>query len=313
MASSSMFFLLLDRYASDIIFPTLEDLDEDGATDDDFAVFLISLCISKWPYDLERPYLHSSSLPIGSINQFAQGADSSSLEQVTRLDRPTFSLLLLPFESHYQFTLTLGETKGRKSSRKLTASGCLALALHFLSHAPSLCSLCLMTGCVMSTTSRYLTFSLKILLRVLREEQNASLSAPSHEYMIKLGELAETVMGHPCMRGCIMVTDGSLHALEKDAEANSNFFFDHSHPDYNGWKGCYCKKGISSFFFLKSQFLIQVSTSSSLMGQLYGVQLTALEVGQMHISLIEPRNSSSTCPLVCGCWEIVHFQGYQGD
>jgi hypothetical protein len=31
------------------------------------------------------------------------------------------------------------------------------------------------------------TFSLKILLRVLREEQNASLSTPSHEYMIKLG------------------------------------------------------------------------------------------------------------------------------
>jgi hypothetical protein len=155
MASLSMFFLLLDWYASDIIFPTLgfEDLDEDRATDDDFAVFLISLCNSKWPYDLERPYLHSSSLPIGSINQFAQGADSSYLKLVTHMDRPTFSLLLLPFESHYQFTLTLCETKGRKSSQKLA---CIWVALHFLVHAPSLCSLCLMTGCVMSTTSRYL-------------------------------------------------------------------------------------------------------------------------------------------------------------
>ena len=246
-----MFVLLDHRQRAIIASVDEEEEDIEEESSDEFAVFLVALCISHWPFDLERPFLHSSSLPIGSINQFGASADSSSLESLVRLDRTTFDYLLAPFASHYQSSFSQTGLLGRAFRRKLTPSGCLVLALYFLSHAPSLASLCLFTGCVMSTTSKYLHFSLRKLLKVLHEVDGASLDPPSHEYMMRLVELSESVMGSPCMKGCIMVVDGSLHALEKDAKANTNFFYDEYHPDYNGWKGCYCKKGM---FFL--QFVV---------------------------------------------------------
>jgi len=175
---------------------------------------------------------------------------------VTRLDKNTFNVLLSLFLPQYQSSMGQSESSGRVHNRKLTAPGCFVLCLHYLAHAPSLCSLCLFTGCVMSTTSRYLSFSLRVMMKVLREVDSASLEIPSVEYLQRLGDLAERVMGHECMRGCIMVIDRSLHALEKDAEANSNFFYDESHPDYNGWKGCYCRKGLLSLPFMNTPYLI---------------------------------------------------------
>jgi hypothetical protein len=44
-----------------------------------------------------------------------------------------------------------------------------------------------------------------------------------------------------------MVIDGSIYTLEKDVAANSNFFYQENHFDYNGWKSVYCKKAL--YFF----------------------------------------------------------------
>lgn len=250
--------VVMEFYRRNVTFFADDEFDvtdeSDDPSDHEFMVFLISLAFSKWPFDLERPYLHSSSLPIGSINSFAQSADSSSLEAVTRLNRISFEILLKPFSEIFNrpFQENSGEKKGRLQQRKISAPGGLVLALHFLAHAPSLCSLCLFTGAVMSTTSRYLTLALKILQRCLQECSEGSLDLPGIDYLRQLGDLSTTVFGHDCMQGCIIVTDGSMHALEKDAAANSNFFYDEKHPDYNGWKGCYCKKGNQStpYFFL---------------------------------------------------------------
>ena len=65
-------------------------------------------------------------------------------------------------------------------------------------------------------------------------------------YLRQIGDKIAEVQD-PVMKGCVIVIDGSLHPLEKDYHAQDNFFYDKHHPDYNGWKSCYCKKGL--YFF----------------------------------------------------------------
>ena len=103
MEDFRLLFVLLDHRQRAILSSVEgEDEDVEEESTDEFLVFLIALCVSHWPFDLERPFLHSSSLPIGSINEFGASADSSSLESLVHLDRTTFNHLLVPFTSHYQ-------------------------------------------------------------------------------------------------------------------------------------------------------------------------------------------------------------------
>jgi hypothetical protein len=61
-----------------------------------------------------------------------------------------------------------------------------------------------------------------------------------------MSSLSANIHGE-AMEGCVIVTDGCLHTLERDADAQRNFFDDEKHFDYNGWKSKYCKKGL--YFF----------------------------------------------------------------
>jgi hypothetical protein len=49
------------------------------------------------------------------------------------------------------------------------------------------------------------------------------------------------------IKECVIVTDGYLHTLERDGEAQRNFFDNKAHCDYNRWKSKYSKKGL--YFF----------------------------------------------------------------
>jgi hypothetical protein len=66
-------------------------------------------------------------------------------------------------------------------------------------------------------------------------------------YLQQIGDIARNLYGE-VMRGCIIITNGLLYALEKDEYAQNNYFYDEHHLDYNGWKNCYCKKGLYFFY-----------------------------------------------------------------
>jgi hypothetical protein len=94
-----------------------------------------------------------------------------------------------------------------------------------------------------STISRYLHWARKVIAYVLDEIPYSTLTCPSHEYLVAIGNKIAEIQNE-VMRGCIAIIDGSLHALERDYNAQDNFFNNLKHPDYNGWKFCYCKKGL---------------------------------------------------------------------
>jgi hypothetical protein len=95
--------------------------------------------------------------------------------------------------------------------------------------------------------SKYLGFGLKCLYKALQDCPSAQLSV-SYEQLQEIGKRVGEQYGEE-LSGCCIVTDGSLHALEADEFAKQNFFYAESHPDYNGWKGQYCKKGLYFFAF----------------------------------------------------------------
>jgi hypothetical protein len=57
----------------------------------------LAFVVFSWPYRLEKPILHSSSLKYGSVNFFFINLDPQSFEKVTRLDPNTFNFLLLKY------------------------------------------------------------------------------------------------------------------------------------------------------------------------------------------------------------------------
>jgi hypothetical protein len=52
-------------------------------------------------------------------------------------------------------------------------------------------------------------------------------------YLQQIGDIARNLYGE-VMRRCIIITDSSFHTLEKDEHAQSNYFYNEHHFDYNG-------------------------------------------------------------------------------
>jgi hypothetical protein len=90
-------------------------------------------------------------------------------------------------------------------------------------------------GTNLSTVGNYVRWGVLVLNKVLADIPEASM-VPTNEYLVSLGNLAGEIYGE-VMKGCCIVTDGSLHCLEKDEAAQWSYGkFDKDHPDYNGWK-----------------------------------------------------------------------------
>jgi hypothetical protein len=209
---------------------------------------LTSLAVSGWPHRLNQPRIHVDCLVEGgSASYFAEHADDASLEKVTRLDRTNFDYIYTKFEVYWKKAIRPGSTQAaRLRTRKLSGPGCMAMILYWLAHGPDMTQLIFFSGTTEATVSRYLKWGLPTLLSVMESIPEATLDCPPPAYLERIGELAGLIYGE-VMSGCCIVTDGSLHCLEKDADAQDNFFYDEWHPDYNGWKGCYCKKAL--YFF----------------------------------------------------------------
>jgi hypothetical protein len=221
--------------------------------DEDFftEAHVVALSISQWPcryFDL--PCLHVESLLKGGLNYFESHADSQSFEKLTRLDLESFNYLYSYFEPLWKTKSIRGDFKreitARLTRRKLSGRATLVLVLHWLSHVNDLTALAMMTGVCAATISSYVRFGMLVLDEALQQVPEAVLSA-SKEHLTELGRLCGETYGE-VMSGCCIVTDGSLHALERDAAAQWAYLdYDHDHIDYNGWKSCYCKKGL--YFF----------------------------------------------------------------
>lgn len=231
----------------------LIDDDEDDEYQMDIAnlfedkTLFIAIAVSSWPHRLEKPILLSSSLPYGSANTFFINPDPQSLEKVTRLNPSTFHFLLSKYTKRWERSKEApSKTRGSLSLRSLSAAASLGLVLHWLATGSSLTDLSLFSGVVLSTMSCHLSFALTCLYQTVISIKESMLEPPSDIYLKDIGEKMGREYGS-VLRGCVMVTDGSIHSLERDDAANSNFFYQQNHPDYNGWKSVYCKKAL--YFF----------------------------------------------------------------
>jgi hypothetical protein len=93
----------------------------------------------------------------------------------------------------------------------------------------------------------HLFFTLDCLYETIISIKERMLQPSSDIYLKNISEKIGQTYGNVLHR-CVMVTDGSIYTLEKDAIANSNFFYQENHPDYNGWKSVYCKKALYFFY-----------------------------------------------------------------
>ena len=236
----------MNDHLSVVVLEELLEEENDDVVEDDSVIF-IALVISQWPFHLERTILHSNCLLQGGANYFFLNADSPSIERVTRLDRATFLFLLTKFEMAWPKSMErLQRTRGHITTRRLCPAAALGLVLYWLGSGDHHLAVALFSGLVCATVSSYLSFGLQNLHDVLLDLPETTISYPSDIYLQDVGQQCG-VLYNPVMKGCCIVTDGSIHPLEKDEDAQMNFFYDEHHPDYNGWKGVYCKKGL--YFF----------------------------------------------------------------
>jgi hypothetical protein len=93
--------------------------------------FYLVFVIFFWPYWLEKPILHSSSLEYGSANFFFINPDPQSFEKITRLDSNTFNFLLSKYvvwwEKNKEIPL---KTKESLFLCSLSSATSLGLILH---------------------------------------------------------------------------------------------------------------------------------------------------------------------------------------
>jgi DDE superfamily endonuclease len=269
------------------LFLLLEDLlDEEEATS---PIYLISLAVSQWPNRYtDLPCLHVDSLLRGGLNYFAIHADSQSFEKVTRLDLPTFDCLYQQFEPLWltrKIAQPLLKAKQvRLISRSFSGRSCLVLVLLWMSHSIDLTGLALSSGTTLTTISDYVRWGVFVLKEVMGGMPSAALEA-SPEHLKDLGQQAGETYG-PTMLGCCIITDGSIHPLEHDEDAQWNYQdFDHEHPDYNGWKSCYCKKAL--YFFALDGCVVWYCYDCH---------------GRWHDGQIFDRSSEFVRALPEGCW-----------
>jgi hypothetical protein len=106
------------------------------------------------------------------------------------------------------------------------------LILHWLATGSSLIDLSLFIGTTFSTMSCHLYFALDCLYETVISIKEEMFQPLSDIYLKDIGEKIRQTYSN-VLRGCVMVIDKSIHTLEKDVAANSNFLYQENHPDYN--------------------------------------------------------------------------------
>lgn len=115
----------------------------------------------------------------------------------------------------------------RVTRRSLDAAGALGLVLHWLSSTMRQISLQQIFALIPSTVSRYLRFSLSILLEVLRQMPHAKIAWPQGDEFLELSGYVS--MRHPLLQGVF----GSIDGLNLPCQVSSNVEMENA--TYNGW------------------------------------------------------------------------------
>lgn len=115
----------------------------------------------------------------------------------------------------------------RPYRRSLDAAGALGLILHHLSSTMREITLQQIFAIIPTTCSRYIQFSLTLLLRTLRSMHDARISWPKAEEFPDLTALVQT--RHPHLIGAFGTTDG-LNILSQTSED-----LEVENSTYNGW------------------------------------------------------------------------------
>jgi hypothetical protein len=187
--------------------------------------FYFAFVVSSWPYRLEKPILYSSFLKYRSANFFFINPDPQSLEKVIWLDPNTFNFLLSKYIVWWEKSKEIPlKTKGSLSLRSLSSAASLGLILHWLATRSSLINLNLFVGTILLTMSHYLFFTLDCLYKTVISIKKGMLQPSSDIYLKNNGKKMGQTYGNVFYE-CVMVIDESIHTLEKDAAANSNFFY----------------------------------------------------------------------------------------
>ena len=115
----------------------------------------------------------------------------------------------------------------RAGKRSLDAAGGLGLVLYWLSSTMVHVNLQHIFALVPSTVSRYLHFSLSILLKVLREMPHAAITWPQGDEFLELSGYVS--VRHPLLQGVF----GSIDGLNLPCQVSSNI--ETENATYNGW------------------------------------------------------------------------------
>jgi hypothetical protein len=143
----------------------------------------------------------------------------------------------------------------RITRRSLDAEGCLGLVLHFLSSTMAETSLVQIFAVVPASISRYLSFSLDILLKTLRNMRDSRIQWPRGEEFEERNALV--VERHPLLTGAFGVMDGLKLPVQTSADEEIE------NATYNGWLqehfvSCvfaFCPRGESTVYPTSSAIL----------------------------------------------------------
>jgi hypothetical protein len=162
-----------------------------------------------------------------------KGRNDRAFITLMGFDVPTFHHIL---DSGFwrcwdQFAIPRSDTnihgKPRPGARSLDAEGALGLALHYLSSTMREITLAQIFALTPSTISRYIRFSLAILLQALRTMPSAAMNWPAENEFPELSELITA--RHPRLAGAFGFIDGLNLPVEVSEDP------DIANAYYNGW------------------------------------------------------------------------------
>jgi len=185
--------------------------------------------------------LRSDSLT--SFKYFIRTMNDASCQKYFRLNLSIFNELAETFEDWSSSTMMVSHEFGMTRKRKLSHREIFGLGLRQVIEKPRISSLQVETGLGEATISRYLAFSLKGMLTVLKNHVDARIFIPRDaQYLDELCQRTEnycTERGYFPISGVVAVLDGYF---TKGTNVTAKTFGGHSNrsaydPFYSGYTG----------------------------------------------------------------------------
>jgi hypothetical protein len=137
------------------------------------------------------------------------------------------------FEIDWNYGRELNSKHSRQNCQVLNEHVCLGITLYKLYHGDFMTSAFLFNSVLLVIISRYIRWEIKILWKVLNSLPKSFIDFPSSQYLMVIREVVGNHYGS-YMKNCVFVTNKSIHSLEKNKNAQDNFFYNENYLDYNG-------------------------------------------------------------------------------